>query len=179
MAQFQPQDGLSSPPWGEPMIRVATTILSDKVQEHLLFVRYWLYMSHTFCLTPCFFMALIIADGFMLSKAPLMSNRVATTNSLPCRPFPIFFLFIGHKSAENRENYYFDSRMRRIFWHLCHSCSPRGFRDMNSQNHSRTYGTTPWIILLKCAIWAVSYAMHWCIDSINNIHNFNFGGYFR
>jgi hypothetical protein len=91
MAQFQTQEGLSSPTWGEPMMRIGTTILSDKVQEHLLFVSYWLYMLHTFCLTPCFLKALIIADGLMLMKASLMSSRVATTNYLSCRPFSILF----------------------------------------------------------------------------------------
>jgi hypothetical protein len=84
MAQFHPQEGDRIPPCGEPMTRVATTVLSDRVHEHLLFVRYCLYMLHTFCLTPCFFMAFIISDGFMLSKAPFMSKRVVMTNSLLC-----------------------------------------------------------------------------------------------
>jgi hypothetical protein len=57
-AQFYPKEGDRIPPCGEPMTRVTTTVLSDRVHEHLLFVRYCLYMLHTFCLTPCFFMAL-------------------------------------------------------------------------------------------------------------------------
>jgi hypothetical protein len=31
--------------------------------------------------------------------------------------------------------------MRHIFWCPCHFCSPRGFRDIASQNHVRTFGT--------------------------------------
>jgi hypothetical protein len=47
MAQFHPQEGDRIPPCGEPMTRFATTVLSDRVHEHLLFVRYCLYMLHT------------------------------------------------------------------------------------------------------------------------------------
>jgi hypothetical protein len=37
-------------------------------------------------------------------------------------------------------------RMRRIFWRLCNFCSPRGSRDIASQNRGKTFGT-PCIIL--------------------------------
>jgi hypothetical protein len=38
--------------------------------------------------------------------------------------------------------------MRRIFWNLCHFCSPRGFRDMIFQNDVRSF-ETPCIILAE------------------------------
>jgi hypothetical protein len=91
IAQFHPQVGDSSPPWGKPMISTATTILSDRVQEHLRLVKYCLYHSQTLCRTPCFLIALMMADGLMLSNAPLMSRSVTTTNSFLWKPFLISF----------------------------------------------------------------------------------------
>jgi hypothetical protein len=71
----------------------------------------------------------------------------------------IFFIFVYRLKLWKKERYSTlkknrqNLRMRpqgRIFWCLCHFCSPRGSRDIASQNRVRTFGTPCTFILVSC-----------------------------